>query len=304
MRAGLREDAALFSAIFDCYEYNLRQELGEDRAGVTNLRGELLWVDMDHMTQGFGERFPIENASQDNYRSQSNRRVEVMMFDPGEEPDLVASAANPDAAEVYMPGIYQQHPVPMSTGTLQYAWVREIPIIETYDVDEVDAAIFEPPPVDPDAPLPLDSSTVVGGIFPDRCASASGNVSPALRWSSSVDGVAEHLIVMRDLDAEDMLHWVVSGIPASTQELPEDVRFGTSSDVAIQSGVVGDSRMGYQGPSPPAGESHVYVIEVFALRESVGVLPATNTYDSITALLSERRIRVHALPVCFPAPAE
>jgi hypothetical protein len=123
------EDEALFCGIFDCYEYNLRQELGEDADGVAQLRALLTWVDGEHMIQGFGERYPIENASQDNYRSQTNRRVEVMMFDEGQEPDLVASAADPEVSDVYLPGLYNRRRVrPMpNTLPLQAMWFTYVP---------------------------------------------------------------------------------------------------------------------------------------------------------------------------------
>jgi len=106
------QDAALWGGIFDCYECGLRSELGEDANGVQALRDLLVWVDPDHKSMGFGERFPVDEITKNEVRSQSNRRVEVMMFDEGEEPDMAAAAAEPETMETYLPGVYGKKPVP------------------------------------------------------------------------------------------------------------------------------------------------------------------------------------------------
>jgi outer membrane protein OmpA-like peptidoglycan-associated protein len=111
------QNEALWGAIFDCYEYGLRRELGdmenskEGKDELTQLRRKVVWVDDGHKTMGFGERFPVDELAKNDMRSQSNRRVEVMMFDEDEKPDLAAIAAAPDAAEIYMPGVYGKRPV-------------------------------------------------------------------------------------------------------------------------------------------------------------------------------------------------
>ncbi|HMA94834.1 MAG TPA: hypothetical protein VKP30_19220, partial [Polyangiaceae bacterium] len=81
----------LWGAMFDLYEYNLRDELGENSDGVATLRQGLTWVDGDKKTVGFGEKHPTTENALDGMRSQADRRVEVLMFDAGEEPDLAAT---------------------------------------------------------------------------------------------------------------------------------------------------------------------------------------------------------------------
>jgi outer membrane protein OmpA-like peptidoglycan-associated protein len=112
------QDEALWGAIFDCYEYGLCCELGdmetstEGKDELERLRGALTWVDDNHKTMGFGERFPVDNATKNEFRSQSNRRVEIMMFDEGEEPDLNEASTNPEVMETYLPGLYGKRAVP------------------------------------------------------------------------------------------------------------------------------------------------------------------------------------------------
>jgi len=66
-------------------------ELGENSVGVATLRQGLTWVDGEKKTVGFGEKHPTTENAVDGMRSQADRRVEVLMFDDGEEPDLAAT---------------------------------------------------------------------------------------------------------------------------------------------------------------------------------------------------------------------
>lgn len=106
-----RLDTNIWGAIFDLYEFNLREELGEDAAGVAALRGKLKFTDPDRKSLGFGERFPIEELGVDNFRSQSNRRVEILFFEPGEEPDLIHAESDPETSELYLPGFFERAPL-------------------------------------------------------------------------------------------------------------------------------------------------------------------------------------------------
>jgi peptidoglycan hydrolase-like protein with peptidoglycan-binding domain len=101
-----------WGAFFDCYELDLRRELGEDAAGLAALRDELRFVDDSRKSLGFGEHFPIDELGVDNFRSQTNRRVEVLFFNPGEEPDLAQTEADVQTSEVYLPGHYARESVP------------------------------------------------------------------------------------------------------------------------------------------------------------------------------------------------
>ncbi|MGC4066932.1 MAG: OmpA family protein [Polyangiaceae bacterium] len=158
-------DEALWGAIFDCYEYGLRCELGdmekskEGTAEVAQLRSKLNWVDSTHQTMGFGERFPVDNMTKQEFRSQSNRRVEVMMFDEGEEPDLAAAAADPEVMETYLPGAYGKNPVPpmVSARPWRAYWEKKV---DPTTGEEMPARMGEPRKMILDAPG-LAAGTIV-----------------------------------------------------------------------------------------------------------------------------------------------
>ena len=101
-----------WGAFFDCYELDLRRELGEDAAGVAALRGALRFVDDSRKSFGFGEHFPIDELGVDDFRSQTNRRAEVLFFNPEEEPDLAQTEADVEISEIYLPGHYARQAVP------------------------------------------------------------------------------------------------------------------------------------------------------------------------------------------------
>lgn len=112
-----------WGAFFDCYEFALKDELGEDDAGLAELRSFLIFVDDRHQFLGFGEHFPIEELGVDEFRSQTNRRAEILFFEPGEEPDLDHAADDPQTSELYLPGNYAQQslPAPVSKNAHDFA---------------------------------------------------------------------------------------------------------------------------------------------------------------------------------------
>lgn len=101
-----------WGAFFDCYEFALQQELGEDAAGVAALRAKLTFADPNRKSLGFGERFPIEELGVDEFRSQTNRRVEILFFENGEEPDLTHAENDPETTELYLPGHFERTALP------------------------------------------------------------------------------------------------------------------------------------------------------------------------------------------------
>ncbi len=107
-RGRLRRRAHL-GAFFDCYEFALREELGEDSNAVAELRKKLTFADEERKSLGFGERFPIEELGVDHFRSQTNRRVEVLFFEPGQEPDLAHAEDDPRNERTLSPGSLRTH---------------------------------------------------------------------------------------------------------------------------------------------------------------------------------------------------
>ncbi len=119
-------DRPTWGALFDCYELALRGELGLDAPGLAALRARVTPAVPDHPRVGCGEHHPIEALGRDDYRSQTNRRVEALLFDPGEAPALPCHAGpcDPAACDLYTPEAYDREHLPpmISARPWQASW--------------------------------------------------------------------------------------------------------------------------------------------------------------------------------------
>ncbi len=110
-----------------------------------------------------------------------------------------------------------------------------------------------------------------GERIPRRHSCDGEDLSPALRWSGAPAGTAGFALIMEDPDAPagTWVHWVLQGLPAAVDGLPEGVpteaRLPDGSLQGPSWGVLTYSRTGYHGPCPPPGPPHRYVFELHAL---------------------------------------
>lgn len=117
-----------------------------------------------------------------------------------------------------------------------------------------------------------------GGAIPIKYTQAGDEVSPPLAWKDAPANTASFVLIVHDLDAatgtgvDDVLHWMVWGIPGATTSLPEGVPQGPQlADGMRQISVTGPY---YRGPGAPAtGPAHHYVFELFALDTTIDVAP-------------------------------
>ncbi len=77
-----------WGAIYDVYMRKLEKILKTDSEGLNSLRSKLVFLEKHKASVGCGEFFPIEEANKDEYRSSTNRRVEILFFESDEEPTL------------------------------------------------------------------------------------------------------------------------------------------------------------------------------------------------------------------------
>ncbi|MGC4063440.1 MAG: YbhB/YbcL family Raf kinase inhibitor-like protein [Polyangiaceae bacterium] len=261
-----RLDEFIWRAIFDLYEYDLRLELEENASGVAELRSKLAWVDTNRKSLGFGERFPVDNLTKNEFRSQSNRRIEMLMFDSGEEPDLAAIEAEPVGADLYLLGAYSKIPVAVSSAGPEYAWVDSDSLVDLPNGPDIATpAINDPISEEESDDFRVTCRAVndAGNLAP-RCAAQHGNVSPSLVWSGQPEDTKELVLVFCDPDASDYLHWVVRDISPAATTLPEATKLPPAN---ITKGAIpmGTEAVAYRGPEPPTNEAHRYLFRLYAL---------------------------------------
>jgi len=89
--ASISEDGVVgpetWKAIFDVYMKELAELLG-GKDKLEEGQKKLRFLDETQPTLGCGEKYPIEEANRDNYRSEENRRVELLFFKLDEEPEI------------------------------------------------------------------------------------------------------------------------------------------------------------------------------------------------------------------------
>lgn len=110
-------------AYFFCYEDALALELGVDVSELAGLRANLRFL--APAVVGCGESHPLEAENVDEFESQTNRRVEVLFFDPGEEPPLPChgggpGTCNPELCELYDPEKFRRRVLPAMVSALPW----------------------------------------------------------------------------------------------------------------------------------------------------------------------------------------
>lgn len=127
------------------------------------------------------------------------------------------------------------------------------------------------------AVMTLSSSAITdGGMIPMRHAQAGHDVSPPLSWSGAPDSTRSFVLIVHDVDAasgngtDDMLHWMVWGIPGTATSLAEGIPQGSQAPANLRQ--ISGTGPYYRGPAAPStGPVHHYVFELYALDIPVNV---------------------------------
>lgn len=115
-------------------------------------------------------------------------------------------------------------------------------------------------------PLRLTSPAIAeGGEFPVDNTCWGTDVSPPLGWTGVPEGTAELAVVVRDVDADGFVHWVIAGIEPATGGIAEATPPAGAVEATNDFG-----RAGWAGPCPSEG-THNYFVGLYALAEPSGV---------------------------------
>jgi Raf kinase inhibitor-like YbhB/YbcL family protein len=122
------------------------------------------------------------------------------------------------------------------------------------------------------------------------CTAGPAAVSPDLHWTNPPRDTRSYVLIVHDMEPrprkglDDILHWMVWNIAPSATQIPEAIPGDTPQlpDGSMQTnGNPGQGgNMGYRPPCPPAGPSHHYAFELFAVDQKLDV-PGTATRADI-----------------------
>lgn len=132
----------------------------------------------------------------------------------------------------------------------------------------------------PRPPFSLTSSAFAAGDpIPAEYTCDGRDVSPPLTIRGAPSGTKAFVLIVRDEDADDFVHWVAVDIPASTTTLPLGAAAGLQGRNAF-------GKVGYGGPCPPQGSArHRYVFALTALSRTLDLKGAPTADDVDTAIV-------------------
>ncbi|MEM1125514.1 MAG: hypothetical protein AAGI71_02600 [Bacteroidota bacterium] len=99
-----------WGAFFDVYMQHLGALIGRDADGLQ--AAQSFQAMSPCASIGCGEGFPITPDRTENYKSPIDRRVEILFFDPGEEPVLNCATPHDTCTELYDKTMYEIVPIP------------------------------------------------------------------------------------------------------------------------------------------------------------------------------------------------
>jgi Raf kinase inhibitor-like YbhB/YbcL family protein len=107
------------------------------------------------------------------------------------------------------------------------------------------------------------------------------DASPPLGWGSLPDGTQSLALICDDPDAPGgtWVHWVLYGLPANADGLPENVPAAEHVPNGAKQGLNDFRRIGYGGPCPPRGPAHRYFFRLYALDTDIGLRPGATQAD-------------------------
>lgn len=112
------------------------------------------------------------------------------------------------------------------------------------------------------------------------------DLSPPLSWSGVPAGTQSLALIMADVFPEGLfVHWAIYNMPSTSIGLAEGVPHEvTLADGSRQGSLFGDENIGYFGPCPPLGETHIYLFRLYALDSALDLEAGVENQEVLEAL--------------------
>jgi Raf kinase inhibitor-like YbhB/YbcL family protein len=134
-----------------------------------------------------------------------------------------------------------------------------------------------------------------GKTLDEKYTQDGSNMSPPLAWNRGPTGTQSYVVLVEDAGvnrAEPIVHWIVYNIPSTARYLPSETPGDTALPQEIMQGKNVSGSTGYLGPKPPAGETHPYHFQIFALRTRLDIDPASADRATVIAAMKGRVLAV------------
>jgi len=136
--------------------------------------------------------------------------------------------------------------------------------------------------------LVTSNSFVSGGELDDQYTQNGDNMSPGITWSKGPAGTQSYAVLVEDAGVnrhDPIVHWVIYNLPSTTRALPQNVPTDPTLENGAAQGKNVRGTAGYIGPKPPAGQTHPYHFQVFALNTKLKLDPANADRNAVVAAM-------------------
>jgi Raf kinase inhibitor-like YbhB/YbcL family protein len=116
-----------------------------------------------------------------------------------------------------------------------------------------------------------------GKTLDEKYTQNGANMSPPLAWTKGPAGTRSYVVLAEDSGVnrpEPIVHWIVYNIPSSVLKLSQEMPAEATLENGAQQGKNVAGTAAYIGPKPPAGQTHPYHFQVFALNTTLDIDPA------------------------------
>ena len=138
--------------------------------------------------------------------------------------------------------------------------------------------------------LVTSSAFSSGGSLGDRYTQNGENMSPPIAWTKGPAGTQSYVLLAEDAGVnrpEPVFHWVVYDIPSSMTAVSGNQPTDATLSSGAMQGLNVRKASGFLGPKPPAGQTHPYHFEVFALDTKLRLDPATTDRNAVVAAMKD-----------------
>lgn len=139
--------------------------------------------------------------------------------------------------------------------------------------------------------LTLSSSAFTANSNIPKTYTCDGkDLSPPLQWKDAPNSTQSFALIMDDPDAPPgtWVHWIIYGIPAKENQLPEGIEkketLANGAKQGLVWGVQEFSKVGYFGPCPPPGKPHRYFFKLYALDTILNLPAKVSKPDLVKAM--------------------
>jgi Raf kinase inhibitor-like YbhB/YbcL family protein len=127
-----------------------------------------------------------------------------------------------------------------------------------------------------------------GGELSDRYTQNGEGVSPPIAWTRGPQGTQSYVLLAEDAGVnrpEPVFHWVVYDIPSTMTTVSGNQPADATLNNGAMQGLNVRKAHGFLGPKPPAGQTHPYHFEVFALDTKLRLDPANSDRNAVVAAM-------------------